>query len=259
MTTKQELINRWDKFLSQIENRFNESLQHAEEASFALLEENDYDYDEVIQAFTGMKSQIRNLIKKIDQTWDNKVRPKMEKAFDNTDWVDESCKGNELSQKLWDKLMVFQVVLEGKLSQRYYDHVIQIVDEHFHCSQCNAQLQIDKRIFRSQYITCNYCDTVNTFEPETKFAHLGWGIIDNIVTLNLWEEKKEILTLEEQIKELSHYKKATDTDWKNFKTKYLGYYERFFKERIKLNSELEERFEEDMKRRHEIYNTIKNS
>lgn len=249
MVTKQELISRWDKFLNQIETRFNESLQQAEEASLDLLEESDYDYHKTMQAYTGMKGQIQNLIQKIDKTWDDKVRPQMEEVFENTDWVDETVKGNELSVKLWEKMRRFEVVLEGKLSQIYYNHAIQIADMDFHCSQCNAKLQIDKRIFRSQYITCDYCDTVNTFEPEAKYSQIGWGIVDNIVNLNLLEEKKVLEETYHTIKENAHFGKAAEQDWENYRTQYLAYHEHFFKERIKLNSEYEQRFEDDMQRK----------
>ncbi len=257
MATKQELTNRWNKFLTQIENRFNESLQQAEEASFELLKESNYDYNQTMQAFAGMKGQIQNLIQKIDQTWDNKVRPQMEDAFENTNWVNESRKGSELSEKLWENLREFQLILEGKLSQIYYDHAIKIADADFHCSQCKAKLQINKRIFHSQYVTCNYCDTVNTFEPETKYSQIGWGIVENIVKSNLLKEEKELAKAYHNIKENSHFGKVSEQDWENYKTQYLAYHERFFKERIKLNSEYEQRFEEDMQRKLNELNEFK--
>lgn len=259
MTAKQELIIRWDKFLAQIENRFYESLQQAEEASFELLEESDYDYSQTMQAFTGMKGQIQNLIQKIDQTWDDKVRPQMEDTFENSGWVDEGQKGSELSSKLWKKLRNFELILEGKLSQIYYDHAIQIADADFLCSQCKAKLQINKRIFRSQYVSCDYCSTVNTFEPETKYTQIGWGIVDNIVKLNLWEEKKALAKYYHAIKENAHLGKATEQDWEAYKTQYLAYHERFFKERIELNSEYEKRFEDDMQRKLKEFQEFKQS
>lgn len=257
MTTKQELINRWDNFLTQIESRFAQSLQQAEEASLELLEESNYDYDQTIQAFAGMKGQIHNLIQKIHQTWDDKVRPQMEEAFGNSDWVDESQKGNELSESLWEKLGIFQEKLEGKLSQKYYDYAIQVVDADFNCSQCKAKLQINKRIFRSQYISCDYCDTVNTFEPETQYAHIGWGIVDNIVNYKLLAEKQALHKNYVKIKDDAHFNRATEQDWENYKTQYLAYHERYYKERIKLNSENEQRFEDDMQRKLKEFNEFK--
>lgn len=249
MTTKQELINRWDNFLAQIRNRFDESLQQANEASHELLEESNYDYNQTIQAFAGIKGQIQNLIQKIDTTWDEKVRPQMKDTFEDTSWVDESIKGSELSEKLWRELHVFELILEGTLSERYYNHAIQIADANFHCSQCKAKLEINKRIFRSQYITCDYCDTVNTFEPETKYTQIGWGIVNNIITLKLLENKRALAETYNNIKNKTQFNQATKQDWEDYKIQYLAYHELYFKERIKLNADYEKRFEDDMQRK----------
>ncbi len=249
MSKAQELVQKWDDFLTKIEIRFNKTLQQAEEASLELLRDSDYDYNKTIQAFTGMKRQIEDLIQKIDHTWDEKVRPRMEDAFESTEWVNESIKGGNLSSKLWEKLREFDIVLEGKLSQMYYDHAIKIIDKDFHCSQCNAKLEIVKNLFRSQYVTCSYCDTVNTFKPETKYTQIGWGVIDNIVNLKFLEEKKALHKHLNQLKELEQSKKATPQDWQNYKTAYINFWEMYFKERIKYNSELKDRFDEDMARK----------
>lgn len=247
MATKEELIQRWEKFLSQIENRFNESLQQAEEASLDLLEESDYDYYQTIQAYTGMNGQIQNLISKIDQTWSEKVQPQMEDAFEDYDWIDQRQKGDQLSTNLWVELRNYETMIEGKLSKKYYEYAIKIADKEFSCSQCNAKLQINKRIFRSQYVTCDYCDTVNTFEPETKYTQIGWSIVDNIVKIDLLEKEKELLKTYQNLKECKD--EMTEKDWDVYKKEYVAYHELFFKERIKLNIDYEKRFNEDMERK----------
>ncbi len=78
---------------------------------------------------------------------------------------------------------------------------------------------------------------------------MGWGIVDNIVKLNLLEEQKALDKQYSDLKELEQFGKATQTDFENYKANYIAYWERFFKERIKLNSDCEERFEEDMERK----------
>lgn len=246
---QQELISRWDSFLSQIESRFNQSLHQAEEASFELLQASDYDYEQTMQAFMGIKGQIQNLIQKIDATWQQKVRPQMQAAFKNSDWVAEGKKGGELSAKLWVRLRHFELVLEGKLAQIYYDQAIKIAAADFHCSQCSAKLQINKRIFRAQYISCDYCDTVNTFEPETKYTQIGWGIVDSIVNFNLLAQKTALAKSAQTIKAKAQLGKASAQDWQDYKREFLAYYECFFKERIKLNLEHQQNFAADMERK----------
>ena len=55
---KKELIKRWDDFLSKITTRFRESLTHAEEACLEQLVTTDYDYENVMISWGGIKIQI---------------------------------------------------------------------------------------------------------------------------------------------------------------------------------------------------------
>lgn len=249
MTTKTELIQRWDSFLEKMELRYTESLQQAEEACLAQLVETDYDYYTVFRSWMGIKAQINQIITKIDETWNDKVRPQMV-AINSNDYFyeDERRKASELTDNLHDKMQRFQTILEGKLSQKFYNHAITIANKNFNCSQCGAPLTIIKDLFRAQYITCNACTSVNTFEPETKFIQIGWNVIDNIVTLQcipLYHKMEEALEAIHQTR-VEHY---TDAIWDNYKDAYFTYWETFFKERIKLKSDAADRYEEDMERK----------
>nr|MBS9768020.1 hypothetical protein [Flavobacteriaceae bacterium] len=78
---------------------------------------------------------------------------------------------------------------------------------------------------------------------------LGWGVIDNILNLSYLEDKKVLDKQYADLKELEHFGKATQQDIANYKTKYVAYWERYFKERMRLNSDCVERFDEDMERK----------
>lgn len=257
MATKQEFIQRWDAFLQKIEARFNESLQHAEEACVEQLIATDYDYFTTMRTWMGIRAQIDQLTKKIDETWSTKVQPQMEALADDYWYHDEMLKQHDVNEKLVYQLEDFQIQLEGKLSKLFYDHAIQIANKDFNCSQCNASIDIVKDLFRAQYITCNYCQTVNTFEPETKYVQVGWGIIDNIVALELLPLKQQMNSAFEKIQELRHPvtdKVLEEQLWQTYKQKYFNYYETYFKRCIEFNSDKEKRFEEDIKRKELEFN-----
>ena len=255
---KNELIQRWDGFLAKIEARFNESLQHAEAACLEQLEDTDYDYYTVIRSWSAMKAQIFNIIKKIDTTWQDKVEPQMREIGDF--WIDQSFKAGALNDKLHYQLQRYQTILEGKLSQKYYNHAIQIANQNFQCTQCHAELQIKKDLFRAQYVSCGYCQAVNTFEPETKFAQIGWNIIDNMVALEclpLYDN------MQQSIQAIHDAKAAKNTDsdslWSAYKNAYFTYYDTFFKKRIALKSDEAERYDDDMKRKQREYTDYENT
>ncbi len=209
------------------------------------LEETDYDYYTTLRTWQGIKPQISQLIQKIDEVWEDDVEDEMRDEGDF--WMDESFKGNELNDKLYQDLDRFSNILEGKMSKKFYDHAIQIANQNFECTQCNATLEIKKDLFRSQYVTCNYCNTVNTFEPETKFTQIAGAVIDNIAYLQCIEESDAMQQL------TNAFNKDRNGDQnqylKEYKKAYFDFYEKFFKERIKLQSDLEERYEQDMDRK----------
>lgn len=240
MTEKTEIIQRWDRFLRKMEERFDQSLQQAEDACLEHLIATNYDYYTVILAWQGMKSQIYNLIKKIEQTWDDKVKPEMEKYSDL--WTDEVSKLFNIQGKLNIKLTRFERILQGKLSQQFYDHAIQTTNQHFKCTQCHAELEIKKDLFRTQYITCTYCNAVNTFEADCKFSQIGWGIIDNIAKHKALNEYDAFIEAEmiENEQRIEKYTSALCRET------YLSYLKRFFDERIKFMPDLIKDKEKDI-------------
>jgi hypothetical protein len=253
MASKEELILRWDSFLEKIEIRFNESLAHAEEACHEQLVETNYDYQTVMRSWSGMKAQIDTLVEKIDEVWENKVQPEMELIGDFAS--DESDKAYDLNHKLVYAIENFQRKLEGELSQKFYDHAIQIANKKSSCSQCNAAIEIKKDIFRAQYISCVFCNAVNTIEPEAKFVKIGWGIADNIAALKTTPYYKDMNLAVNTIQE--HRGQAPESYWSTYENAYNTYWEKFFKERIAINSDLDKRFESDMNRKKKEFDNYK--
>ncbi len=254
MSTKEELISRWDGFLGKIEIRFNESLQHATDACFEQLERTDYDYLTVIKSWMGIKAQIHDLVSKIDQTWHAKVEPEMRAIGDF--WIDESHKASELSDQLTLRLFRYEIELEGTLSQKFYDHAIKLGDVNLNCNQCNATINFKKDLFRAQYVTCPYCTSVNTVQPDPKFVQLGWGIVDNIARLNMIDKYDQMEAAANAISEQRF--SAADHFWDTYKEAYFNYYESYFKERIRLKPDAQERYDDDMERKRKEYENYEN-
>jgi hypothetical protein len=253
MATKEELIQRWDAFLIKIEERFNQSLQHAADACKEQLVDTNYEYDTVMRSWGGMKAQINDLIEKIDQTWDTKVGSAMKAVGDF--YSDENDKAYDLNHKLTFALEAFQRELEGELSEQFYNHAILIANKKASCTQCNADVAIRKDIFRAQYITCGYCNTVNTIEPETKFLNIGWGIVDNIAALRTTDKYNIMLKAVDSLQE--QRKPVAESYWTAYEKTYYDYWESFFKEKIKLSSHAEERYEADMDRKRKEFENYK--
>jgi len=110
-----------------------------------------------------MKSQIKMLLDKIGDTWDNKVKEAFEDLDMDYDHYDEYNKAMDIEYRLTEKLNREEKVIEGKVAYAFYNHAQKLLDKQFNCSQCGSSLQLNKNIFRSQYVACTACNTINTF------------------------------------------------------------------------------------------------
>lgn len=245
-----ELVKKWDTFLAKIETRFVESLVNAEEALFENLVESDYDLTPTLTAWQGIKSQLMSLGEKIDNTFDDKVLPQMLEYKEHYDLLDEDAKGTALQSSILSRIERFELILEGKISTLFYKHAVKQLNEEFHCTQCSAKLQVRKDVFHAHYVSCEYCNTVNTFTPNDKIASIRW-VVDNIakyLALEEWDEmtkaKNEFDEFrpphedEDKTEYIARFKKREITE-RSFWTKY-------FNERSILLPEYKETIEHDV-------------
>jgi len=184
-----QLVEKWDVFLQKINTRFEESLQHAEEALLENLDESNYDLTPTEQAWYGIKAQLQGLAEKVGTTFDEKVSPQMLQYVDEGTLIDERTKGNELRSRIFHRIEAFEIEIEGKIAQKFYKHAIQGLNEKFQCTQCGAQLQVRKDIFHPHYVSCDYCNTVNTFTPNDNIRAIRW-IVDSIAKYRVFDEWK---------------------------------------------------------------------
>lgn len=245
-----ELVAKWDSFLGKIDERFQESLQHAEEAVMENLVETNYDLLPTQRSWQSIKSQLRGLSDKIDSTFTESVGPKMSEFVKRTQVYDQENKGSDLSESIYTRIDRFEKIIEGKIALGFYDHAIQQLNEDFNCTQCGGKLEIKKDIFRSQYISCNYCNTVNTFTPSDKIAQLRW-VVDQIANYNSLAEWD---TLQKSMQELNDIRPpSAEEDKTEYEQGYanrekaeIAYWSKFLTERYVLMPEKKDGFEHDL-------------
>ena len=148
MTTNPPLVDRWDSFLAQIRQRFEESLLQAETAVLASLESNGYDAPASFRTQRAVSTQIEeSLIRKIELTWREQVRPAME--CDGPYWTKQIHKGPNLEVELQRDLYLWNIATSGKLAERYYAYAVQLMQREFLCTQCKAPLSLPAHLFQS--------------------------------------------------------------------------------------------------------------
>lgn len=244
------LVEKWENFLSKIDARFEESIRYAEEAVLDNLVESNFDLLPTTRAWSGIKSQLMELTDKIEGTFDTKVKPQMEEYKKEWKLIDEGQKGTVLAESIYHRIERHERLIEGKIAKTFYNHAIQFLNEDFNCTQCSAKLEVKKDIFRSHYVSCNYCNTVNTFTPNTKIAEIR-GVIDNIARYNSIEEWDKYKKAEDDFHEIrcpseDDDKTAYTNGFQKREETEQAYWEKFLKERNLLLPEYEEKFEHDL-------------
>lgn len=245
------LVEKWDTFLNKINTRFEESIGHAEEAVMDNLTESDFDILPTTRAWQSMRSQLMGMMEKIDETFDNKVKPQMQAYKEDWDLIDEGQKGTILSESIYERIERNERIIEGKVAQKFYDHAIQLLNKDFNCTQCNAKLEVKKDIFRSHYVSCNYCNTVNTFTPNTKIAEIRGFAVDNIAKYKALEEWDAYKKAENEFSEIRNPHEDDDkteytAGFKNREEKERIYWTTYFTERSALLPEYLETIEHDV-------------
>lgn len=244
------LVAKWDGFLAKIEARFDESLVHAEDAVLGNLALSDFDMQPTMQAWSGMNAQIRLLSEKIGKTFKKKVQPQMLDYVERWDIIDQEQKGVNLSYSLHKRLRRFDIVIEGKVARMFYDHAVQFLNEDFQCTQCGGALQINKDLFRAHYVSCDYCNTVNTFMPNDKIAELE-SCADGIAkhfAIEEWDEKEAAFDLSRAILErdddAQHSKLRAA--YERRETADHTYWTEYYSERARLNPRYQDTLERDI-------------
>lgn len=237
--------NRWDAFLKKIEDRFLEILEKTEAALPLLFEATDFDTTPFQNAWQGIYTQASALIAKIEDTWGDKV----EDAFldngldeDSKKFTQERNKGFQLQFDLEQKLKSYEVRIFSEAAKNLLSKVKEILAKDFCCTQCQAKLPVKDNFFRSYYSTCEYCQTVNTFEPGSKARN-----IEHFAIHALGEEAALEHYLEYESLKFQNYVQDQEMIQKDqLVSKYTEYVESYLKKRVEIIPDYADRYDKDL-------------
>ncbi|XZF15563.1 hypothetical protein ACTHGU_05460 [Chitinophagaceae bacterium MMS25-I14] len=233
---------RWETFLKKTETRFHETLQQTEEHCLLLIEQEDYKTQSFLVSWGAIKSQLHELISGISNTWTGKVRPLLGEAeYDHWHMHDAGC---NLEAKLRHKLELFEITLEGKAAEKVYNHTIAQFKPQFQCSQCRAVNDIKGNYFRSHYISCTFCNTVNTYNPSTRMREIEWFCVNHLAAFRCLAEWKAYKQHDYEMHSLRNIPPEFYTRRDQL---FADYYKKYLQERIRIIPEWRESYENDLK------------
>lgn len=153
---------RWSSFLEKIEARHDELLSAARESLPGLVPASDFDLQPFSNAMMAVHAQCVGLSQKIDRTWSDSARAAIEAGGD----VDQAFeRGRACAWRMELALRKTEVEISASVADALMERAKAELAEPFKCTHCGGPLTPKESVFRSHYLPCGFCKTMNTFEP----------------------------------------------------------------------------------------------
>jgi len=219
-TELDEIIVRFQVFLSKLEQRAIELEDDTIQAAQVVIEQDEIRYIHfragIVGQFDSLKSKAREIfeiqiLKKSNRNYINN----RDIFLDNELQIFEQ-KINDAERKLNEFEERINIIVENifnkvksKSPQEKLQEILddyEVNKENFCCKQCGAKLRLKQIFFVSTYVNCDYCQTQNTFIPSMKLALLP-DLVKEIALHECGELEYPIIgnNLSEQFKRYEEY------------------------------------------------------
>ncbi len=243
------LIARWDTFLSKLEGTMQGTLVDAEPALLELVVDPDGGVVPFLQSVSALRTQVLQMMNRVDPTWREKVRPLLQEADpDQESWdeLDESRKGSDLSDRSSEVFERWETVVAGKAAELVYAKMIEGARTTFRCTLCSADMEITENLFRAHYETCPYCSGQNTYEPSTELRSVHHFTADHLARYRALDAHDALMAQHARCS--AERSPVGDEFIAALREAHMTYYTLLLRERIKVVPEYESTFDADLGR-----------
>lgn len=259
-----DLTGRWAGFLSKIDERFQETLSQAAAILPQLLDYQQFDTVPFANAWTGIESQAKALIAKIEDTWQQTVSNSWEAFRDDEEtrladagealepfqeryyatYYAEQEKGRRMMRQLELDLRIYEIRTFAEAGRKLAAKARENLSADFRCTQCQAPLPVQEHFYRSYYQACHYCQCTNTFEPGTVARMVEHFAVDPIAEEQALDAYRPYWELLQQWKDQEEESAPLVTKEAVVQA-FTAYIEVFLKARIRIVPVYQERYEAD--------------
>jgi hypothetical protein len=164
----QSVRDRWVGFLDKLEGRLTELLSQSAVALPQLIDLADFDPLPFGNALTGVITQSRDIVFRIETTWCEQVEPAFEQEVgdDGAAIIEAERQRGVVRQIAMERILrTAEVSIAAEGAKRMLAEARKVLASRFACSRCQAPLPVRAQFFRAYHVACEYCQSVNTFEP----------------------------------------------------------------------------------------------
>ncbi len=182
------VVARWDGFLAQIKQRFDQVMVEAHQGCMGLLHQTDFNSVAMGNAWSAMERRAKELSTKVDETWRSAVETKFEESGASQAVVErERKKGADFRFWLDNEIERNRIALYNEASRALMGEAQRAVGDGFKCTQCGAALPV-KLSFRAVSAKCGHCGAVSTCEPGMHMRMVEAMGVHAMCEQAAWEE-----------------------------------------------------------------------
>ncbi len=246
------LVQRWDAFLKNITDRFQQVMQESRDGCAQLLAESDFDTIPMTNAWSAMERRAKELGTKIDETWSGQVEAKFEEANAPRPLIDAQRAKSE-ALKDWMEIEIVRTGIEIYVNAF---NAIVAADQAekasrgpVGCTQCGAPLVVPQT-FRTLNVTCTHCRTVNTYEPGTRIRMGEASCTHPLCQMAAWNQYLAMIQAERA------YRRARPTTIQHiqaWEAAQIAYHRAYLTKRLEFMPDQAAAFDKDLKGRMEHF------
>lgn len=182
------LIARWDAFLANIKERFDQIMQESRDGCAQLLADSNYDPLPMGNAWGAMERRAKDLSTKVDETWRQQVEPKFEEANVARPIIaEQSRKGDAFRDWMELEIEKTRIEIYCKCARDVAELDQREKQGGYPCKQCGAPLAVPIT-YRVVNIPCVHCRTVNEYEPGTRTRYTEASCLHSLCQEAAWNE-----------------------------------------------------------------------
>jgi len=167
------LFQRLEAFLGKLKEKQAEMLRDAELGFAGLREEFPEDPMPTGNAVTGLTAQMRQLVTRVDEVWDQQIEPlfssqapdALERASDRKE------DGKRELDATWRR---FEVKVQADFYQALHPRAVAAIAAPVPCARCGAVLS-PHGVRRTEALTCGSCGAVSQVAPEPAVSRYFGG------------------------------------------------------------------------------------
>lgn len=179
----QQLVTRWDNYISKLKERYYEVLKQSEEPLNNVIDNIQYDTVIIHNIKNGLHGQtVDQLSQKAAEGW-SKMQAEMNKLGVSWNLISQQqSKVDDFKNWLAVEFQKFEVATYAKAARKIMDNVQKHIDVNklHRCTQCGAELPIKIFSFMAINLKCDSCGSVNTYQPDDRIRAMEYYVINHL-------------------------------------------------------------------------------